>query len=271
MIDCGLIKDLELSSQLAHEGFIKVRFFTEAELTALRLFYSQQHEKDLSGFFDGIHMTTWCDDEVHKQEVREGLRKLFREPCERLFNNHRAINHVFILKESGAQTEFNVHQDWSIVDETKYCSLNIWAPLYDVNEKDGALYILPKSHLINQPVRGAGDLFPDYRHLKRDINWNPQQMTLKAGEALIFFLSAIHGSPPNISGNRRIVAVNSIVPQEAPLRIHFQKSPISMLEIYEPSDDFVYEYENLREDSQRIPPKGKLISTGQPYKLRKVY
>lgn len=261
MAKVNFIKDSNLSSELDDKGYIKVPFFNENELKSLREFYSENYSKnDLSGTFFGIHMTTWSSDPMFKNKIKEGLRLCFKDACDRFFKNHRTINHVFITKESGSQTEFNIHQDWSIVDEKVNASVNVWAPLYDVDEQSGALWIAEGSHKIHSKIRGAGTLFPDYRSNENEYKKETKCIPVKAGEALIFFHATIHGSPPNVSGNKRIVAVNSIVPHEAPLRIFFQKSVNSLIEVYEPEDDFVYNYNNIREESNVIPPKGKLIS-----------
>lgn len=255
-----LFKNNLINEELNQYGYTKIDFFNEQELGDLRAFYHECHPDSFQlGYFDGIHMTTWCDDQAHKEKVRTGLAQLFDNACQRVLERFRAINHVFILKNPGNETEFNVHQDWSIVDESKYGSVNIWAPLYDVDVRSGSLWVLPESHKLGTPIRGAGCLFPNYIDKKKEFESEIQSVNVRAGEALIFFHATIHGSPPNFSDSKRIVAVNSIVPEEAPLRINFRKSETDPIEVYEPNDDFVYEYENIRLESEIIPPKGKLI------------
>jgi hypothetical protein len=88
---------------------------------------------------------------------------------------------------------------------------------------------------------------------------------VKAGTAVIFYHRVIHGSPPNQTNTDRIVAALSIVPEKVPLQIFFQKDKESPLEVYRPHDEFIYDYENVRDDTSKIPP-GK-----QPVELRKSY
>lgn len=255
-----LFKNSLMNEELNEYGYIKIEFFNQEELDALREFYFECHPDSFeSGYFDGIHMTTWCDNQAHKDKVRLGLAKLFSVACERIFHKYRAVNHVFILKNPGMETEFNVHQDWSIVDESEFASVNVWAPLFDVDVESGSLWVLPESHKFGAPLRGAGCLFPNYVEKKKEFERDIQSVNVRAGEALIFFHATIHGSPPNLSDQKRIVAVNSIVPEEAPLRINFKKSANDPLEVYEPSDDFVYDYNNIRLESAHIPPKGRRI------------
>jgi hypothetical protein len=264
MNSISTVKNEQLGSSLLQDGFVVTKFFNEEELSLIRAFYAKNHSSVLPGLFNHIHMTTWSSDKQHKTEVNLGLRQLFKAPCDRLFNNYRAVNHVFIVKQSNPNSEFFIHQDWSVVDENQFHSFNVWVTLNDIGEKDGALWIIPGSHRINQKIRGCGILYPDYSYLNEKLISKKVSIPLKAGEGILFFHSTLHGSPPNLSDKPRIVAVNSILPKDAPLRIHYQKTNTSPLEIYEPDDEFVYEYDNIREESILTPPKGKLVEIKPP-------
>lgn len=269
MVKCGLFRDQNLEDSLFENGYVKVPFLDEYELRYLRDAHSELIPKtEIPGTFYGIHMTTWAEDEKFKAKTKERLELIFDSPCERLFKDYRTLNHVFIIKEPGEHTEFNVHQDWSVIDEEKFYSVNIWAPVFNVDENNGALYILPGSHRIRHNIRGAGTLFPDYRGQFDEIRTAAKCIPVKAGEALVFFHSTIHGSPPNLSNERRVIAVNSVVPKAAPLRIHYQKETGGSVETYQPDDDFAYGYRNIREDSAVMPPNGKLVNQLDSYQTK---
>ena len=61
-------------------------------------------------------------------------------------------------------------------------------PLQDVNENNGAMWILKKSHNINRPIRGAGYLFPNYGPILEELKKRATLFSMKAGEALIFLI-----------------------------------------------------------------------------------
>jgi len=48
-----------------------------------------------------------------------------------------------------------VHQDMTLVDESKFSGINIWVPLVDLTEKNGVLQVLPGSHRIFPRYRGS--------------------------------------------------------------------------------------------------------------------
>jgi hypothetical protein len=250
-----LLKDKILQNNLEKDGYVVIPFLKPAELEELNSFYSEIHNgAEPPLFIDNIHMTTWCKDSTYKQSISENLSAIFANPSDAFFENYRRLNNVFIVKRTGQQTTFKVHQDWNVVDETKYQSVNVWVPLHEVDENSGALWVLKGSHNIDRKVRGAGYLFPDYGAYYKDIEKKITSVKLKAGEAIVFFHSIIHGSPPNLSGQHRKAACFSVIPKNAPLCIYFQPGKNDPLKQFAPDDDFIYKYDSLRTESLVKPP-----------------
>jgi len=253
----------ELAAQLKEDGVIKIPFLNADELNKLNEFYNQLHpDGNPPAMYDGIHMTIWHSDLNYKLKIRDEIKEILKPSFERNFQDYRAISQQFIVKQKGEKTIFPIHQDWSIVDEEKYFSLNIWIPLQDVDESNGAMWIVKGSHKIGNKVRGAGVLFPDFYSSIEKLKPYTTSFPMKAGEALIFYHSTIHGSPHNQSENPRITIQVTLLPQEAPMHIYFQKDDNSPLEIHNPVDDFNFYYNQIREDSQTIPP------TNSPTEIR---
>lgn len=267
----NLLQNEEQLAALRKDGVVKVPFLNEDELQQLRTFYQELHGSDNPPtLYDGIHMTIWHHDLEYKLKVRRQIQEITRAATERTFKNYRSISHQFIVKTGGEQTTFPVHQDWSIVDENQYESLNLWIPLQDVDEQNGAMWIVKGSHRINRKTRGAGYLFPNYYPILDQLKPYMTNYPMKAGEALLFYHSTIHGSPKNQSNEVRAVVQISILPEEAPLQIFFQKSPESPLEVHHPDDDFVFRYDRIREDSEVIPPTPAAAEIKAPFVPKKV-
>lgn len=261
-----LLKDQTLEAQLEQDGVVRIPFLTQEELAEVQAFYTGLHGGgNPPALYDGIHMTIWSPDLDYKLKIKENLERILAAACERNFKNYRALNQQFIVKLKGEETTFPVHQDWSIVDESKYISFNIWVPLQDVDANNGAMWILKRSHNINRPVRGAGYLFPNYNPILEELKKRSTVFSMKAGEALIFFLNTIHGSPANQSENERVVIQSAILPGEAPFQIYHQPEPGIALEVHHPKDDFTYHYERLREDSMVKAPTDKGFEVLESY------
>ena len=249
------LKSKEQQQVLDTNGFVKISFLKANELEALRSFYHEIHpDGEAPEKIDGIHMTTWCSDSQYKVKVRQKLSEIYKAPIKRLFKDYRALNNVFIVKDSGKGTSFKVHQDWNVVDESKYAAINVWVPLYDVDEHTGALWMLKKSHTIRRDVRGSAYLFPNYSPFFDELEHAATSVSLKAGEAIVFYVNAIHGSPPNLGASPRIASCFCLVPEKAPLHIYFQKQEGDPLQVHTPPDDFMYQYDNLRQETLVHPP-----------------
>lgn len=251
----ALFKDSQLQKQIDEQGFVTLPFIGEAALEELRSFYNEIHPDGAPGKIDGIHMTTWCEDHAYKMMVANRLAEIYRQPCEDVFKNFRTLNDVFIVKDSG-ETPFKVHQDWNVVDEKENFAINVWVPLYDITINEGGLWVVEGSHKIKRHVRGSAYLFPDYSQFLNELEGSATSISLKAGEAIIFYLNIIHGSPPNNGKTERIATCFSVIPKEASLTIYFQKQAGDPLEVHQPSDDFMYNYKQLRTETfERAPTK----------------
>ena len=250
-----LLKSNGAREKLKNQGFVKIPFLSSSEIEQLRSINREAHPDGPEWYKDeGIHMTTWCSDFDYKKRITDGLKSLFDPKLDAVFDEVRSLNHVFIIKQPGKHTTFKVHQDWSVVDETQHQSLNVWIPLHDVDADSGALWVVPGSHQTERKVRGAGYLFPNYIDHFPELEAMAISVPVRAGEALVFYHSVIHGSPPNLAQTNREVACFTVVPQEAPLQICFQRGPQDPLQKHYPKDDFVFHYSNLREDSMTLPP-----------------
>lgn len=261
-----LFQDPLHQAQLDRDGCVVVPFLSEAELGALRAFYHAHHPDGMPPQMrDGIHMTIWCSDRAYKDDVREGLKRLLAPAAERLYQDHRLVTPVFIVKRQGADTTFPIHQDWNVVDETRHRAFNMWIPLHDVDEKNGALWIVKGSHRFPNHVRGPGYLFPRLYHLEGHIRPLMEPMAMKAGQALIFYHRVLHGSPPNQAADPRVVVAMSVLPRQVPLHIFFQRDAQSPLHVYHPHDEFIYEFENVRDQTALKPPSGEPVAIQPPF------
>lgn len=260
----ALFKDRQLQAQIDEKGFVTLPFIGESELEELRSFYKEIHPDGAPGKIEGIHMTTWCEDHDYKMKVANRLADIYKKPCEAVFEDFRALNNVFIVKDTG-ETPFKVHQDWNVVDEKENFAINVWIPLYDITKNEGGLWVVEGSHKIDRHIRGSAYLFPNYAPFNDELEKAAKSVSLKAGEAIIFYVNIIHGSPPNYGEMERIATCFSVIPKNAPLTIYFQKEAGDPLEIHQPSDDFVYSYKHLRTETFERPPTENPVSVIDSY------
>lgn len=261
-----LFQNTDLHSELDEKGVLTHPLLNAAEVEDLRSFYNELHPDGIPPQMrDGIHMTIWCSDRAYKEKIREKLMSVLQPACERVFKDFRVVSPVFIVKRKGSDTTFPIHQDWNVVDEEKHRAFNVWIPLHPVDADNGSLWHVPGSHRLPTVVRGAGLLFPNLYGIQNHIGPAMHSLSLEAGQAMIFYHRLIHGSPPNTAEQPRIVISFSLLPKEVPLHIYFQKDEKSPLQVYHPDDQFIYRFDNVRDDTPFVPPGGQLVEERPPY------
>ncbi|MBI1286599.1 MAG: hypothetical protein GC178_03380 [Flavobacteriales bacterium] len=272
MVTNDIVIEKKFSDDLVKYGVVRIPFLTPDELQQVKDFYAEMHQgMEPPTMYSRIHMTIWHSDLEYKLKVYEGLKAILQPACDRAFQNYRAISHQFIVKMPGAETDFPVHQDWSIVDEYKYPSFNLWLALHDVDESNGAMWVVHGTHNLNRKVRGPGYLFPDYTGILDELRPSMSQYPLKAGQAALFYHSTVHGSPRNLSNEPRIAVQVSIIPKEAPLQVYFQRTPNDKLEVHRPEDNFAFGYEKVREESFTRPPTDSPVEVRPPFQVEPVF
>ena len=129
----------------------------------------------------------------------------------------------FISKSKDDASKLQPHQDWNIVDETEFRSFNLWIPLVDLSEENGAIEVLPKSH---DWVRGYRHSSIDCAYRKvHDLVWeNMKPLYMKAGEALIYDHSLLHASKSNKTDEKRIACASGMMPREAQMYFYWNNN-----------------------------------------------
>jgi len=147
-----------------------------------------------------------------------------------------------MVKESGENSIMKIHQDWSYVEEAHYQSFAIWFPLSDLTQKNGALSMIPKSHLYGNHDRGPGVHCPFYENEEYLIQNFGKCLYLKKGQPVVWEHHLLHYSPPNLSEETRIAVTAIIVPKDIPVYHYFKNEEENLLEQFEIETDFYFNY-----------------------------
>jgi len=210
-------------------------------------------------------MTTWMPSGLDRSSITTELAEQFEPAACRILLSYRLLNPAFIVKHRHPASAFPLHQDWSFVDENSHWSLNIWVSLFDLEKGGGQLHVLPRSHKLPNKLRGAGPLNYDYGPAEQFLKTKLVPIGLKAGQAILFFHSLVHGSEPNRRFKTRVIAAASAIPEYASLQVNFAVPGTQKVEQYQPADDFLASYSDVRAESGSKPPAGQLLKTLEPY------
>ena len=126
----------------------------------------------------------------YRQLVTQEIKRLFAPNLAALFPKYRIIICNFVRKKPNLSSSIMpLHQYPSLVDESSLNCFGVWCPLIDVNEQNGCLQIVKKSHLLNSKLRPLW-IFEGFPYSQDILSIIQQQyltsIPMKAGQALIY-------------------------------------------------------------------------------------
>jgi ectoine hydroxylase-related dioxygenase (phytanoyl-CoA dioxygenase family) len=216
-----MFKDDELERQLCEEGYVIIPFFNDDEVAALLDYFTGQNKEDAKAIFAISH----SEDIELKTSVKDWVANLYTPRVEELFVDTQILGGTFVAKPPNGKGLITPHRDWNLVDERRFRSCNIWVPLVDTTAENGAIEILPKSHLIQPTYRGP-NIVNQLREVE-DFLWkNLELKPMKAGHAFVYDHRFIHGSRNNNSTTVRPASACAITNINAEFRFyHIHKTP----------------------------------------------
>lgn len=245
-------------AMLDTHGFVKVPLLNPAEVEELKQVYEQYFQAETIEHFTSTNLykdTEW------RKGVAAKIDSIITAGLTRVFQNVKFWLPAFLIKPTGENTEFQIHQDWTFVDEEKYCSGNIWIPLSDTDSGNGTLHFLPGSHYHNIKTLRAHRAPYIFKGHEEVVKQMCRPVAAKAGEAIIFYHSTIHYSTPNLSDKPRIAVVSAFNSADTSLKFHYLTDE-NVIEEYSMPDNFVFNFESP-EAVNKKPGNGQLVGTQQ--------
>lgn len=248
-----LFKDPLVQKKFEEVGIVKLSLLSHNQVSVLSEFVKSNTPilelANKYGFIQGVCIK----DRPVKLELDSFIRELITPLCKQHLTGFKALIYTALAKAPGNNSELDLHQDWSLVDESKYCSISLWIPLIDSVIENGAVHVLKGSHKKYLNPRGGSIpsiSFSDKEVLKKKMI----PMEMKAGEAIFFDQRLLHYSPNNKCENTRISIISSLVPEEAEVYQYYQPES-GALEVYRMTDDFFMNYDDFVVEKE-LRPKG---------------
>lgn len=214
-------RDPELEARYRRDGYLHLPLLDPAAIPALR------------GRFDDLYLgetENWChrsnesSDVGYRRALHELISGAMAPAALELLDDHQVFSTGALVKWRGPDSLMPAHQDWTVVDESRYRTLSLWLPLCDVDEENGALAVLPESHRVLSPMRMSPDKPSWYVDPVNRIDPHSLlSVPMRAGECLIFDHGLLHFSPPNRTEVPRSAIVLAVAPTEADLVHHWRR------------------------------------------------
>lgn len=184
----------------------------------------------------GFHTSAIDPDRDYQRRINETIGPLFADVIEELFDDHIVLHTAILAKFPDPDSAMAGHQDWTMVDETRFRSLNLWCPLSDVSPANGALEIVPGSHRVLTAPRGSPHHPPTFANPIAGLADDAfHTLPLTVGQALVTDHGLVHRSAPNGSDELRIAIALGVAPREAQI-LHFFWHPDHRLERFRVPD-----------------------------------
>jgi ectoine hydroxylase-related dioxygenase (phytanoyl-CoA dioxygenase family) len=229
-------KNQDLNNLLNSQGFVVFNLLDESKINSLLQLYASHFENNEPGFYS----SSFLENEGKRNALNDRIQTIIQQEIDSFCEPHLSLGACFLTKNHGDDGEMQPHQDWTIVDETVFQSITIWIPLQDVDNSNGALRILPGSHLFSSALRSP-TLEDPFKFLHEEIKKDLISITLKKGQAIAFSHALIHASPPNLTDKIRVAATFGFIPEKAKL-VFYHKLDASTIEKYQVDVDFFQRY-----------------------------
>lgn len=232
------INEPPYKKELSEIGYTIFDSLDEIIVTKLNDFYHSIQSPQLSGF----HPSMFWEDVILKKKISNKISTTLENWVKENFPDFQILYGNFMVKEPGENSIMKIHQDWSYVDETQYQSFAIWFPLSDLTPDNGALSMIPRSHLFDNHDRGPGVHCPFYENESFLIQNFGKSLYLKKGQPVVWEHHLLHYSPPNLSKNSRVAVTAIIVPKNIPVYHYYKNEEKNLLEQFEIEPDFYFNY-----------------------------
>lgn len=236
-MDRPTLLDPGQEAQLRDLGYVVVDGLVERDrLHRLQELSEQVYVDDRSGF----HASNLSRHHGYRHAVNERVTPILAPAVEHLFVDHEPFFSSLVIKWPGEDSSFPSHQDWNMVDESRYRSINVFCPLVDATADNGALRVLPRSHRLLRSLRVS----PMPPAGCESVGWQvtPDEMDvveLRAGQVLVFDHALLHCSAPNLSDSPRWAVITAFKPRSAELFHWYVPDPAShRVEVFAVDSDF---------------------------------
>jgi ectoine hydroxylase-related dioxygenase (phytanoyl-CoA dioxygenase family) len=215
---------------LEKNGFCKLKLLEPSQLESIHQVYSSFLSKN-GGLGEGMSVSHNQGSVEENYLQSEELKSILRSSLSCYFPEYELFLSHFAIKKAKCQHSFQLHKDWSIVNEREHKSVQIWIPLALSYPENGGLCFVPGSHRFETGYRSGSYGIPRVE-IGPELYPFLSYVRLVPGEAVAFFTNVFHGSFSNPSQADRVAVLVNLVPKvSVPSYFHFNPDTLKT-EVY---------------------------------------
>lgn len=160
---------------------------------------------------------------------------------------------AYQVKPPHENSDLQIHQDSTVIDEESDYCLFVWIPFCDVTMENGVISFVSGSHLWGNTQRSLGVPW-QFRKNIQTLYEHTTPVTVKAGDVLVFDPATIHASAPNLSKDVRHAITITVLRKNYQLVYYFKNPDIdqSLIEKYYVTEEFYYNYDFSSKPDERL-------------------
>jgi hypothetical protein len=211
-----ILRDPILRREMAQKGFVVVPLLDEKSVASLRDDLSALREpgfppSTIVGQSLTYHSTALDSDAGYRRSSFSIIRDAVAPRLGALLDDFAVVSAGIITKPPGTGG-LSLHCDWTMTEDPGETTITVWCPLVDVDEGNGCLRVVPGSHRLVRQIGGPG-IRSYHGPFLKELGDMAVSLPMRAGDAVIFETSLLHGSPINASAVPRHAIMISCLPK----------------------------------------------------------
>lgn len=252
--------DPKLEEQFEENGYAVIKgFLSPDEIAGLKKLYETYHNQFVDRLMWNSLYHTSRENSLY---ISKEILSVFNPKIASTFSDAKTVLATVMSKCPNQPDGFDTpHRDYSIFDENEFEYRQLWCPLIDINQENGAMYVIPRSHKLPHRILPVMNRCI-YRDHKDEVMQYAQPLYLEAGDLLVYADKTLHGGYHNASGKERPVTHFAIFHPKAQLKYYRRANQNSnMVEEFNVPDMFFIN--NTIEDINNLPtfPEATLVRT----------
>lgn len=206
-------KDIAIQKEYELNGYVVLKnIISDTEIAEIESFFEQLKKLPSYNVKDTFESSgNFLCKETQKLifEFVEQFMQKISERFVKIDNCDIGDGGTFFIKPTTQTSTLHPHQDSTVIDELNSYGIFVWIPLVDINDQNGALCVIPKSHTWGNIHRSQHIPWAFRKQYK--FLWNYMlPLYVNRGDIICFDTSIIHGSGINYTNKERVALCGAI-------------------------------------------------------------